>query len=111
MKMLTVSLMVVMLVGSGMAQAGLLQTVAEIPGRAVEATTTVVKDVVTAPGEVAKDVVTAPAKVLAPETVKTEEIVTVKEEEQQPNELMASAVIEEDEEVDDMSAPSKELAE
>jgi cytoskeletal protein RodZ len=57
-------LAITMLVVGGTIQAGFIQTVAEMPGKAVNATGTIVKDVVTAPEEIIKDTVTAPAKVI-----------------------------------------------
>jgi hypothetical protein len=53
-----------MLIIGGTLQAGLLQTIAEMPGKAVEATGTVVRDVVTAPENIVKDTVTAPARIV-----------------------------------------------
>jgi hypothetical protein len=57
-------LTITMLIVSSTIQAGFIQTVVEMPGKAVEATGTVVKDVVTAPEMIVKDTVTAPAKVI-----------------------------------------------
>ena len=138
MKSLIISIAIVMLIASGVMQAGFLKTVAEIPARAVEASTTVVEDVVIAPSEVVKDAVTAsgelvkdvltvPAKVLAPETVKTEEVVTPKNEEAvqqavEPVKEMPAPIAEvqgeepvtsdiTEEEVDVLTEPSEEIAE
>jgi hypothetical protein len=102
-------LTITMLIVSSSIQAGFMQTVAEMPEKAVKATGTVVKDVVTAPEMIVKDTVTAPAKVIgavpmeekkeapahkathvAPkevadmETTKTQEQPTLSEEEEYP---------------------------
>lgn len=130
MKTLTISLSIVMLIISGTMQAGFLQTVAEMPEKAVEATATVAKDVVTAPDQIVQDVVTAPAKVVGavPEKERTEEItgeqevlqskaspaeakaeMTISPEEQKLEQPIVKEFVVE--EAEDINEPSKELAE
>ena len=75
MKPLTISLTLALLIVSGSMQAGLLQTVAEMPGKAVEATATVAKDVVTAPEDLVEDTVTAPARVVGTVPMKEKQVV------------------------------------
>lgn len=58
MKILIISI----LVANSPVCAGLLKTVVEMPVKAVQATGTVVKDVVTAPEDIVKDTATIPAK-------------------------------------------------
>lgn len=90
---------IAMLIVSSSVQAGLIQTVVEMPGKAVEATGTIVKDVVTAPENIVKDTVTAPGKVIG--AVPMEE----KKEVVQPNH---KAPVAEQKEMADMRVTSTE---
>ena len=78
-RILTISMLMI----SSSMFAGFLQNVVEMPGKAIQATGTVVKDVVTAPENIIKDTAAIPAKTVGAMLVE-EKVAAPEPQEQQP---------------------------